>query len=320
MDGQESGYIDIEELRRQLRLRSQQQIYSNMGRATELSQDPTDVKSYLNDLSVALASQREATNRSTSLEDLKSTSMSVETTEAHSISDDRSISAKAERGSEIAEIDGRLNSLGTAEGNSVIDTVFAGLSSMRSKTKRRKISSFIITDNQTATEATPDTNAALEPIEEPMYFSDQNEHTEPVQEAMPEATTYNEENTLLEDADEPEPYETQRLKPAQLKNMFGPYLNHKQISLPPASWQALSTITGDLTSKITTTLQAEQYHGSQQLSIERSSLVALLVKYKLLPRQQNLSDRHITTEELFSMCKQYLTSEDLNDLEISLFS
>lgn len=96
----------------------------------------------------------------------------------------------------------------------------------------------------------------------------------------------------------------------ELRSIVKANPNVINFQIPHKSYLTMNRISMDFIKQI-----AHEFKVLSSLSsvnIDRSSIVSIFAKYGII------SD-HVTNQELFEMCAQYLSSEDLNILEIALF-
>ncbi|EDO15382.1 hypothetical protein Kpol_460p17 [Vanderwaltozyma polyspora DSM 70294] len=298
-----------------------------------LRNDAGEVRSYLRDLSVALASQIEVVDTSDDKDDLKLESMSIITDESEPIKETSIVDEQP-----------------VIPTGSITDTVFSKLAPIRYNYKKRKLSSFIIKDNGAEEEQSVGMEPSLLLGDDSEIIHENNEDQEaslamsPVISAIQEPEiSFQEEpsmmhkmeqlearsNAKLETNRERQPdhsidmdtmsldrreqhyldtFSQHQREPLQLRDMIRPFLTEHNVKLTNESWKYLEMISEPFLEEISNELTDE----FGKISLDRQSIIILLQKYKLVSQE-------CTNDELFNLCTQYFPLEDINSIELALF-
>lgn len=315
---------------------------NNIQVSQTLTTNPIEVRSYLRELSVVLASQAISSDETSEKENLELESMSIisneEEKERHLV------------GNTSKDRTGEATKYGQAF-TSITDAVFSQLEPIRYNYKKRKVSSFIIKDIEQKvsliTSDSPKPNTIDNNIPELFYtghnMSDDSstsihsrsddvtnefqqelyidklnsDHIPILKKFMTEnrmkEISIRELDDLIEENEEQEQiqsslYQAKGLQPLQLRHMIRPYLLQDDILLVQSSWKYLQKLSGKLIDHITADLRDD--YG--KITLDRQHIIWLFERY-------NIINQSATNEELFELCRRYLPLEDLNELEIALF-
>lgn len=96
----------------------------------------------------------------------------------------------------------------------------------------------------------------------------------------------------------------------ELRSIVKANTNVINFQIPHKSYLTINRISIDFIKQIAH--EFKMLSSISSVNIDRSSIVSIFAKYGII-------SEHVTNQELFEMCAQYLSSDDLNILEIALF-
>lgn len=263
--------------------------------------DPVEAKSYLRDLSAVLVLQDKR-----NLTEVLAQEDELPPAETLEVSDDVQESADVP----VSDLRG---------------AVFAELKLGSHRSKVRKIlRPIVIEDTNTAHDEfelgseelgiVEIGESAPEPTDVKLHDDDAYERLnseEPAMEQLAPAAGFEEQESIVIDEmslTDSEPEDLEPLPKFQIKQMLRPFIDREGVQLKGQSWTALQKASETLVKGIALELLDEE----KRIVPDRQNILQAYKKFKVISPNS-------TNEALFEVCCKYLTLEDLNQLEASLF-
>lgn len=255
----------------------------------KMANDPQELKSYLRDLSTALAVQKRKNLTSVLIdEDRQRPGEPVKRLENES--DSR---LQAERGVYLK------------------DSVFSLLQASRSRSKVRRVESPIVIQEADGMSSADGLLGSAEAESNPESTI---EVTHPLADIdspdAPELPVFKDEESMAGDSEvtDSEPEEPEPLSTSRIRRCLRLYTKQEDLKLSKGAWSALQRASESLVGGIAKEMRDDE----GRIMLDRQNILRAYEKFKLVtPNSGN--------EALFEICCKYLTLEDMNKLEAALF-